>query len=424
MLARLLRVLNVSIAVVVILFAIAIYWYAFRPLPKTAGELRLPVQAAADVRRDARGVPHIEAATWQDAIFLQGYVTAQDRLWQMDGLRRFAAGELSEAFGPGTLKQDQLSRRMRLRTIAEADANHLTADEREVMNAYARGVNAFIETHRGKYALEFSMPGHAYDPRPWSIVDSLLVGLVMFRDQTDTATLDLTRAHYFATAKDPLKMKALFPAAQGAYVNPGSNAWAVSGQHTADGKPLLANDPHLNYGIPSTWYLIHLKAPGLNVSGASLPGVPCILTGHNDHIAWGFTSLLADVMDLYRETLDVHTGRYAYAGHQEQAQLDTQVIAVRGEKPVLFENWVTRHGPIVVSEGGVNMALRWVASDGLTFPFMELNRATNWHEFQSSGAAAIRTGTELRLRRPRRQHRLPGGGPRSNPARLRWGNAG
>jgi penicillin G amidase len=378
------RIINVSIAVLVLLVAGAIYWYVVRPLPKESGEITAPVSGPASIKRDARGVPHVEASSWEDAIFLQGYATAQDRLWQMDALRRFGGGELSEVFGAAALVSDERSRRMRMRAIAESAAQHLTPEDHRVFVEYARGVNYFIETHRGDYSLEFSLPGHEYDPRPWTLADSVLIGLVMFRDLTDSSKFELDKAGLLASAADPIKMKTLFPAVQGAYVSPGSNAWAVSGAHTADGKPMAANDPHLAYGIPGTWHLAHLKAPGLDVSGAALPGLPCIITGHNRDIAWGVTNLHVDVMDLYAEQLDERTGRYLFKGNSEQAQLDRQFIGVRGGKPVQVDIWVTRHGPVILHENGKSYSMRWSATDGFGFPFFDLDRAQNWQQFRAA----------------------------------------
>jgi penicillin amidase len=380
----LVRIVNLSIAAVLLLVLAAVYWLAVRPLPKISGEIAAPVSAAAIVRRDARGIPHIEAASWQDAIFLQGYVTAQDRLWQMDTLRRFGGGTLSEVFGPGPLAADRLSRSMRMQAIAEADVAHLAEDERAVLAEYARGINFFIDTHHGDYSLEFSLPGHSYTPRPWTLTDSVLVSLVMFRDLTNSMDLEFAKGTMFALHADPAKMNILFPARQGQYVRPGSNAWAVSGAHTADGKPMLANDPHLAYGIPGTWHLVHLKAPGLNVSGAALPGIPCVISGHNEQIAWGVTNLQTDVLDIYGERLDEKTGRYLFEGNLEQAQLDRQVIRVRDAKPVTLEVWVTRHGPVVLHEGPQSFSMRWSAAEGFGFPLLRLDRAQDWNEFRTA----------------------------------------
>jgi len=380
---RLVRIINVSIAILVLLMAFVAYWYAVRPLPKTSGAITAPIHAVAVIKRDARGVPHIEASYWQDAIFLQGYATAQDRLWQMDGLRRFSAGELAEVFGPSAIALDERSRKMRMRAIAETFAQRLKGTGRELLVEYARGVNYFIDTHRGDYSLEFSLPGHTYDPRPWTLTDSILVGLVMVRDLTDSSKFEFDKGLLLQMA-DPAKVRALFPSVQGQYVSPGSNAWAVSGTHTADGKPMAANDPHLAYRIPDVWHLIHLKAPGLNVSGAALPGLPSVITGHNEQIAWGVTNLQADVMDLYAEQIDERNGRYIYQGKIEQAQLDRQVIGVRGRKPAELDTWVTRHGPVVLHQNGKAYGMRWSATDGFAFPFFDIDRAQNWQQFRSA----------------------------------------
>jgi penicillin amidase len=378
------RIINVSIAVLVVLLVIAVYWLAVRPLPKTSGEISAPINGTATVRRDARGIPHIEASSWQDAIFLQGFVTAQDRLWQMDVLRRFGGGELAEVFGPAASTEDERARRMRMREIAEKDVGRLRPEDRALMVEYARGVNYFIDTHRGNYSVEFSLPGHKYDPRPWTMADTVLAGLVMFRNLTDSVATDFDKGKLLQACIDPHKFHLLFPAVQGAYVKPGSNAWAVSGAHTADGKSMAANDPHLEYGIPGTWHLVHLKAPGLDVSGAALPGVPGVISGHNRQIAWGVTNLQSDVMDLYIEQIDERTGRYAYQGKAEQAQLDRQFIGVRNAAPVQIDTWVTRHGPVVMHQNGKAYSMRWSAADGFGFPFFDIDRAQNWQQFRAA----------------------------------------
>ena len=183
-------------------------------MPKTSGQLQLPISGPAVVRRDARGIPHIGAANWQDAMFLQGYVTAQDRLWQMDGLRRYGSGTLAEISGPGAVPLDELSRKQRMRAVAEADVQHLTPEERVIFVEYARGVNEFIDTHRSNYSLEFSLPGHVYDPKPWTLVDSAVVGLVLYRNLTDNAAFKYSKAQFVGMA-DPARARLLFPALGG-----------------------------------------------------------------------------------------------------------------------------------------------------------------------------------------------------------------
>jgi penicillin amidase len=158
----------------------------------------------------------------------------------------------------------------------------------------------------------------------------------------------------------------------------------MAGKRTASGKPILANDPHLEFGLPSTWYMVHLQAPALNVSGVSLPGLPSVIIGHNDRIAWGMTNLHYDVQDLYLEKLNLQTGQYLYQGKVEQARIERELIHVKGEKPVEFVNWVTRHGPVWTNDGKQVLALRWVGAEPgiFTFPMVDLNRARNWEDFQ------------------------------------------
>jgi penicillin amidase len=382
---RFLKYINLSIAVLLVAGLIAAYWTAYRPLAQTSGQITAPVSAHATLSRDAIGVPHITAANWEDAIFLQGFVTAQDRLWQMDGLRRLAAGELSEIVGSSALELDRDARRLRMRRMAEEDYRTLPPADRAVLAAYARGVNYFIETHRTRLPLEFTIL--RYDPRPWSVTDSILCGLQMYRNLTTTWKEELQK-QAMLEGGDAAKVNFLFTSRIGMEFQPGSNAWAISGRHTASGKPILANDPHLEFGIPSTWYQVHLKAPGLDVIGVSLPGVPCVIIGHNQRIAWGVTNLGFDVQDLYIEKFDPRTGRYVFRGQLEQARAESERIPVKGSRPVDFQQWVTRHGPVSLMEGNRFLALRWSAAEpgSFQFPFLELNRAGNWREFTAAVA--------------------------------------
>ncbi len=359
------------------------YWFAWRPLPETTGEIAAPISAKATIARDALGVPHIEGATWQDAIFLQGYATAQDRMWQMDALRRLAAGELSEVVGKSGLESDQEARRLRLAQIADDSERTLPEADRAVLAAYARGVNYYLETHRGRLPLEFTLLN--YDPRPWRIRDSILAGLQMYRTLTTSWREEIEKLH-MRERGDRAMVDYLFPARTGVDPQPGSNAWAISGERSATGKPILANDPHLDFGIPATWYMVHLRAPGLNVTGVTLPGVPAVIIGHNENIAWGITNLGFDVQDLYRENIDPQTGRYVFRGHVEQARLERDAIAMKGAKPIETVTWVTRHGPIFLGDENQQYSLRWAAADpgSFQFPFLEINRARDWEEFTAA----------------------------------------
>jgi penicillin amidase len=380
-LKRLLKYLNIAIAVVLVVAAVLVYWLAYRPLSPASGSVKAAVGARATLDRDALGVPHITAGSIEDALFLQGYATAQDRLWQMDVLRRVGAGRLAEVFGAVALETDREARRLRMERLAERGAAGLAEADRAVLAAYARGVNAYLETHRNNLPLEFSLL--RYDPRPWSVKDSLLIALYMHRMLSSTWRKDLQKA-VLLQGGDAAKVNFLFPDRAGGEPQPGSNAWVLAGSRTASGRPLLANDPHIEYSIPGPWHMVHLKAPGLNVTGVALPGVPCVILGHNERIGWGVTNLHFDVQDLYMEKLDPQSGAYVFAGKLEQAHLEREVISVKGAPPVEFSAWVTRHGP-VFREGNRFLALRWVAAEtDFAFPMLDLNRAGNFQEFTAA----------------------------------------
>lgn len=389
--SRLLKLINLLIAVAVLVLGVCVYWFAWRPLPQTSGTLRLPVQGAATIARDALGVPHIKAGSLEDAAFLQGYVTAQDRLWQMDISRRAAAGELAEILGAGALSRDQTARVLQLRRIAEQQARTLVPADRAVLAAYARGVNEFLRTHRNALPLEFRVIGTdtwpmGYDPRPWTVADTLVIGLEMTRLLSRSEEAEARKSQMLETG-DKEKVNALFPTRTGSDLAIGSNAWVISGQHTASGKPLLANDPHLEFAFPSTWYQVHLEAPGLNVTGVSLPGVPMVVIGHNEHIAWGVTNLHFDVMDLYIEKMDA-AGRYQFQGKLEQARVERELIPVKGAAPVAIQQFATRHGHNIGEDKGSPVMLQWsAAAPGFRYVLADLNRARDWQEFRAALSA-------------------------------------
>lgn len=380
----LLRVINLSIAVLLLLLLIGAYWFVWRALPQTSGEIAAPISARATIVRDSLGVPHISAGSWQDAVFLQGYATAQDRMWQMDALRRLASGELAEVVGAAAMEADRESRRLRLPQLAEAQEKKLTAEARETFAAYAHGVNYFLETHRATLPVEFSVL--RYEPRPWRVRDTILIGLHMTRMLTTSWREELRKLHMLEKG-DREKVSYLFPSRLAVEAAPGSNAWVVSGAHTDSGKPLLANDPHLEQSLPSTWYMVHLKAGDLDVTGASLPGVPAVVIGHNQRIAWGMTNLEFDMQDLYGERIDAQTGRYAYRGQVEQARIERNVVPVKGQKAVEVVTIGTRHGPLIVTDRNQSYTLQSLVAGSLgdvDFAFLAMNRARNWEEFNAA----------------------------------------
>lgn len=386
---RILFAVNVLIALVAIAAAALFYWVFVRPLPQTSGTVETYVSQRVEVKRDGLGVPHIKAGSIDDALFAEGYVTAEDRMWQMDILRRLAAGELSEILGSVTLEADREARRMRLRRIAEQTWALLSPEERKPVAAYARGVNAYTESHRGRYGFEFTIL--RYDPRPWTPVDTLLIGLQMYRTLTDDWRTKLIKEQMLRSG-EPDKVNFLFPqragleVAPGGDLHPGSNAWAVAGSHTASGKPLLSSDAHLEFAIPGIWHITHLDAPGMNVAGVELPGVPGVIIGHNERIAWGVTNLGFDVQDLYMERMDLRTGQYLFQGHIEQARREREVILVKGQAAEEALTWVTRHGPVFIAENGRALTLRWTAADASLFHnvFLDIDRARNWEDFSAA----------------------------------------
>ncbi len=388
---RFLRYLNAAIGAALLVLLVCAWWYAWRPLPKISGAVYAPVAARAVASRDSLGVPHILATDLRDALFLQAYVTCEDRFFQMDAMRRMAAGELAEVVGPAALESDREARRLRMAKIAETWAKALPAGDRAALAAYARGVNYFLETNRGRLPLEFSLL--RYDPRPWSIADSMLVLIEMVESQERSWRSEMRKENLLAGG-DPAKVDFLFSTGTGGEGLSGSNAWAVSGALTASHQPLLAGDPHLRFTLPGAWYLVHIRAPRLNVTGASIPGLPGVIVGHNDRIAWSITNLQADTQDLYLERLDPATGRYAFRGQVEQARAEPGTIRVRGGPSETLVSWVTKHGPIFLAEAGRYYSLRWTAAEsaGFQYPILDLDRAANWEEFRAAVARVAEPG--------------------------------
>lgn len=398
-------------------------WIVYRALPEYEGTASLPpLNAEVVVERDSFGVARIRAASLLDAATAQGYLLAQDRLWQMDLIRRAAAGELSEIFGAATLELDREARTLGFRAAAERDVTLLDDDSRQLLEAYAAGVNSYFEQQRGRLPWEFTVL--RYEPRPWTPRDSLLVAAYMYRVLASSWRSELNRArvtallgeararelyvvdspldHYLVGGSAPtpphhrvgqrsVSFKGrtatsapLAEMVEGLTGVAGSNNWVVSGAWTYSGKPLLANDTHLSLELPCIWYLLQITAPGWNVRGFALPGVPLVIIGHNERIAWGFTNNGADVQDLYVETFrDETSPEYLRNGRWVAAEVRREVIRVRGQDDVVHNVLVTAHGPVVVREGSRGYAMRWVATEpgGLGARYFWLGRARNWEEF-------------------------------------------
>lgn len=378
---RVIKYINGVIALLLLAALGATYWFVWRALPVASGAITAPVGGPATIVRDSLGVAHIRAGSIEDAVFLQGYTHASERMFQMDLLRRMAAGELSEVFGKVTLETDLESRRLRLRRIAEELAAALSAEDRRLLAAYARGVNHYLSSRRDTPSVEFRLL--RYSPRPWRIADTLLVGMNMQRTLSSTWKDEVMKAALLENGEKE-KVEMLFPPRASADSLPGSNGWAISGRHTATGKPILASDPHLEWSLPAVWYLVHLQAPGLNVMGGSLPGVPCVVIGHNERIAWGMTTLMFDVTDLYAEQFAANGQQVLYRGQPAPVRLERDVVSVKGEGAAVLNQVITPHGPVLIPTAKPPLALRWAAGPPFALTFLQVNQAANWEQFRSA----------------------------------------
>ena len=433
------RILLWLLLAVLTLLAAAVgyaYYVAHSALPQLDGRLQANgLEAPVTVTRDSHGVPTIEAATLGDLFFAQGYVTAQDRLWQMDIMRRFGSGELSEILGDTALKVDREQRILGLREAARKSLRTASPRDRSFFEAYARGVNAYIATRAGKLPIEFRILG--YTPKPWLVEDSLVIANEMVKD--------LNYHHFFdARAREKILAKLGPELTADLYVNRswhdrpptvmredlnqpdnssgdsdnedddddspdnsvtrcapavspdslpveslpvnGSNDWVVSGAHTVTGKPLLSNDMHLGHQMPNLWYEAHLHSGVLDVAGVTLPGVPYVIVGHNQRIAWGFTNVGPTVTDVYIENFNAQ-GAYQTPSGWVQPEHRVEVIHVKGQADVSLDVKITRHGPVITDlvPGETRpLALRWTLYGSLHIPFFDVNAAQNWQEFRQA----------------------------------------
>ena len=396
------------------------------------------------IRRDERGIPYVGAQSDEDLYFGQGYATAADRLWQMDLFRRTARGELAEVLGAGpnnvALDQDKLHRTYGFSQVAEAELAKASPRARMMLEAYASGVNAYAASLDPK-----SMPPEfqilQYSFRPWTPADSLVVIKIFFEALSDTWRIDLMRQALSVlpaekraellpeissidvlvvgkdiqssvktarTKPEPLSPATLAKLAInqsiaaaaldriGFYADAlaASNNWVVSGKRTVSGKPLLANDPHLRPTAPSIWNMVHLSAPGVRVAGVATAGIPGVIIGHTERIAWGFTNVGPDVQDLYVEKFNPDNPKqYQTPSGWQDAVVRREEIKVRkgigsSEHDIVTHDvTVTRHGPIIFEGDGKRYALRWTALDptktNSEFSYA-MSRARNWKEFNEA----------------------------------------
>ena len=438
--------------------------------PEVDGEIQLSgLGGPVDVYRDQYGIPHIYAESQRDLFFAQGYVHAQDRFWQMDFWRHIGSARLSEIFGESQLETDQFLRTLGWARVVESELQLLDHGSLSILESYADGVNAYLADHQGgDLSLEYAvlkLTNAEYEVEPWQPLHSLTWAKAMAWDlggnmnaeieyaallngltaeqvaelvppypedhpyiisskDVTTNNIDQRFVDYHSTIAglDPTGLENVLDSvrSRGAILDGvlgprgtgiGSNSWAISGNLTSTGMPLLANDPHLGIQMPSIWYEVGLhcapKGPDcrFDVTGYSFAGAPGVVIGHNDRIAWGFTNVGPDVQDLYIEKINPHNpNQYEVDGQWVDMDIVNETIQVAGGDPVPLTVRYTRHGPII-SETYASLdrlsaspalelpdnyavALRWTAlEESRTFPALwKLNLAQNWEEFRQAAS--------------------------------------
>jgi len=422
--------LVIASGAVLVGLASALALYAQRVLPQTEGVQPAPgLIAPVRIERDADGIPTLRAATLPDAVYALGVVHAQDRLWQLETHRRIGAGRLAEAFGAGALETDRFLRALGVRHAAKAQWAAMRGEARAIVLAYTAGINSVLRTLRARPP-EFLILG--LQPEDWSPVDTLAWAIMMSWDLGGNWSSELLRLQLSARLP-AARIAELMPAAPGGSLpatadypalyrtlgldgrtrqafadlpgrappsgveGVGSNNWVVAGTHSTTGRPLLANDPHLKLSAPALWYLVRIEVPGLKLAGASIPGLPGVMLGQNEHVAWGFTNTGPDVQDLYLEQIQADDpGRYRTPDGSAAFETLSETIRVRGGPDVPIIARRTRHGPVLSDAGvgqgllgakerpGYVLAMRWTALDAdvdPVTPWLGMQRARSLPEF-------------------------------------------
>ncbi|MER1998314.1 MAG: penicillin acylase family protein [Lysinibacillus sp.] len=401
-----------GLAVLSIVVLIGFNWFIGKSKPVIEGELTVPIlDDEVTVTRDEFGVPHIDASSDADLYRAQGYVQAQDRLFQMDLSRRQASGRLAEVVGEAAVTNDKFFRTFSLRYAAELSWDGYDAQGKQVLEWFAEGVNAFIK--EGNLSYEFALLG--YEPEPWTPIDSLTIGKYMAYDLGGNWNLlafrhwaanNLSNEEFEELLVDyPEDARSIIEAnrasevkiADNLYLDAmpnefnGSNNWVVSAEKSATGAPLLADDPHLGLSTPSIWYQMNLKSPEQNVSGVIFAGIPGIILGHNEYLAWGVTNVNPQVQDLYIEKRNPENSHeFLYEGEYYKAEVRDEPIKVKDGETVDYEVVMTMHGPVISDVMGSDdlaeeaFSLQWTALE----PTRELqavlgfNKAKTWDEFE------------------------------------------
>jgi penicillin amidase len=449
------------LAIISLIVGVIGFFLVRRSFPQIDGEVRIPsLDAAVEIIRDTNGIPHIYASTTHDLFMAQGYVHAQDRFWQMDFWRHIGQGRLAELFGSSEVDSDTFLRALGFTRLSEEEFAVLDDQSKSILESYAEGVNAYLAERQGtRLSFEYAalvLKNRGYEPEPWDPIDTLSWARMMAWDLGANMGDEIARAvlagslprsrvdelypsypsdrpyilpesspyaggdpvgRSLATGLADVDLSALLSTAasrvdglndllgeSGAEI--GSNNWVVAGSKTASGLPLLANDPHLSIQMPSIWYEVGLHCDGdcpFDVTGFSFAGVPGVVIGHNDRIAWGVTNLAADTQDLYIERLNPDDpNQYEVDGQWVDLEVRTEVIEIAGTTPTEIEVKTTRHGPIISDrydplenfgrEAGIEVptnyavAFRWTALEParLVHAVLGINEAANWDEFREA----------------------------------------
>ena len=412
----------IVIAVLLVLAAALLYLrYRFRlPLPQVEGTVKISgLEEPVEVIRDRWGVPHIYAANLADLFFAHGYVQAQDRLWQMELNRRLSRGRLSEIFGKATLDMDRFVRTVGIPRAAEKDLACLGQESRTLLDSFRLGVNSYLEQNPRKLPLEFTLLG--FRPEPWELMDSLAWMKMQAWYLSENWTMEILNAAMVGKVgperaarlsgayprDNPVtlarqtviraaelllesyrNLESRFPADA---LSGRSNCWAVRGGRSVSGKALFAYDPHLGLTVPGLWHTCHLVCRGFEAAGATFPGIPGVIVGHNRDITFGFTTAFSDVQDLYLERFNPKKPlEYEHSGKWLKAERIVEEIPVKDKgKPHRLEVILTPHGPLVgelllVKSENENLgfALRWTGHEGSDplAALLALDRAGNWRD--------------------------------------------
>jgi len=423
--------LGVSITLVILLIAISIvsYFMLKKSLPNYDGEVEVKgLHSKVEIYRNEFAIPLIKAENDEDVAFALGYLHAQERLFQMDIARRAGEGRLSEIFGPKLLPIDKMFRTIEVYKIAHENFSRLNPLSQKILIAYSKGVNQFIKNSKENYQVEFNVLG--YDPYLWKPEHSLMIAKLMGWELniswwTDIVFSQLVQKFGVEKAKElipsfpenaptiiPSQLKQVssisndlinvdrdyrsFVGFVGTHI--GSNNWVVNSYKSESGKPIIANDPHLAFSQPGKLYFVMIRSKEINSEGFSLPGLPSIVIGKNQNIAWAMTNVMADDADFYLEKLDSSKTKYFFDGNWKQLKIYKDTIKVKDSTDVIFEIRKTHRGPIITdihpykkilpnSEVEIpTMSMRWTGFDfsDEIYSSIKLNKAKNWEDFKEA----------------------------------------